>query len=1317
MFAEYTSPWLMEASERLMHANDISAEERAKLVVTLGGVGALGVAITRIMQDAPQMQKLNMLPRSANAVYDADFMRAYLDRNLIVEGLTEDGRRTNIAQLDKLISYLSPAEQRILVESGMRFRNHSNSESLNAVWSKYGGKVGSIAGYYAPDLHELSWSGLPGIEAGTIHHEIGHGVDKAMGEALGAPGDFNNTRFYSDRLGWQEDLAAYAERPGIADLQRHLRSSIYAPKDYPMETVAEMTKYRMRIAMAHPNDPARVDALLRETYPDIWERYTTQYLPQMQATAYMIVIQRDSAQVALTSNEAQLQELLGKPYGPAQWEALEQRMATMTLSEIDAEVKGRASLIDELKALDVSIAEGKIPALQWLDDYSDFSSSKGYAETLPAIRDKLKAAYPEVGDASLELVDRRMATAISDLDTGTINVKGIRQTMAMENMRQFEAKGGLRTIFSESLPRMKVFTSDYGSTVKINFDGRWPANDLAAAMRNLGFSSGSMMMEKGNITTFQKFTLYPDEQNLMGLRLLLEDARDIGMFQGDVDAVMAAAKTTKTVTLGQNALAIGDGHSASARMATLASALPQQQPLQQQIKGPTLVSGEDLIAKGLWTLEPVSGASGNVMLYVEGMKETDIAAIEKALQDRNIDVARRPVLGTEALIVHANDSTKLSDMGAKISLAERTSYTPVRPGPSELTTNSGWVEEPGKGAYSIGDGDVVKLRNTLVTDGIPATLETIELNGKPTQVVRVGPESVDLLMAKIPSDIPMETPAVMKPDLPRGPGYDPSKRYVPNAEEVARPRGNALSMREGEPEVRNGKIDMGDARRPARPAAKPAAAPSAPISNEINWVPEQQAQFQDPAAAKAMSTPTFTPRTAAPAHEVDSVVNAALSKVPEAERAAVRAAAIAGDVSVLAKLGKGIGSKLPLVGVGIAGAFVAYVVIRAEQAMERGEITPKQLAAIVTGGAAMTASQAGSIFTGFGGEEAVEKALELAGVPKQYRFGTTRLAVVDAWNGIGDSIQTVRDMAKVPDEQVARFKELNIPLDMKPTGDPVFDAYLSRRSEILREADEGVDYGAKVGKVFPTAKMTQHELDQNIRRYLVTGGSEDAAFRHTKEGKLFYEQRAQLMSDVPAETVTALLGVEIPQGFQPTTNDPRFNRFLVEREQILSNARASEERARWNGTAPVENPFSPFAAVKPLNPFASSQGGLLLHDIFVQTPEETQQHLDAAARRYIISGGTPTAAMILVSGAPFAVTQEDLTALEKVAVLMKGDGMVEGRPADGKLDAHELGMAMWKIGIDLKSVDTNHDYTGDRQEILTAVQAAQEKSTKGTGRG
>lgn len=86
---------------------------------------------------------------------------------------------------------------------------------------------------------------------------------------------------------------------------------------------------------------------------------------------------------------------------------------------------------------------------------------------------------------------------------------------------------------------------------------------------------------------------------------------------------------------------------------------------------------------------------------------------------------------------------------------------------------------------------------------------------------------------------------------------------------------------------------------------------------------------------------------------------------------------------------------IPVVGVGIAGAISVAEIAEAKEAYDRGELTDKQFAAVTGGGAVATA---GATMPFIGGELAAEVARAgqaEVGVPKEYRTGTVRTALVE----------------------------------------------------------------------------------------------------------------------------------------------------------------------------------------------------------------------------------------------------------------------------------------------------------------------------------
>lgn len=223
----------------------------------------------------------------------------------------------------------------------------------------------------------------------------------------------------------------------------------------------------------------------------------------------------------------------------------------------------------------------------------------------------------------------------------------------------------------------------------------------------------------------------------------------------------------------------------------------------------------------------------------------------------------------------------------------------------------------------------------------------------------------------------------------------------------------------------------------------------------------------------------------------------AMQGLPEADRIAIRAAAAAQDVGSLARLGRGLAAKLPFAGVAIAGGFVGFTVLSAAHAAERNELTQAQLDAVIAGGVAYTAGQAGSIITGFGAEEAVEASLRLAGVPEQYRFGTTRDAVGDVLGSVFTGIEWQARLSSVPQEAIDRFLNQTLPEDYALSDQPLLRQFVDEKARILREAEEGVTTShignAKLGTIttnthYADAGEVRRSLEGAARHYLAAGG-------------------------------------------------------------------------------------------------------------------------------------------------------------------------------------------------------------------------------------
>lgn len=259
-----------------------------------------------------------------------------------------------------------------------------------------------------------------------------------------------------------------------------------------------------------------------------------------------------------------------------------------------------------------------------------------------------------------------------------------------------------------------------------------------------------------------------------------------------------------------------------------------------------------------------------------------------------------------------------------------------------------------------------------------------------------------------------------------------------------------------------------------------------PFDAQVQSVPTEQAKFLDHAAAKSVQQ-----------LDAAAVAEHAMAGLSDAEKIAVRTAAVGGEVGALARIGRGLGSKLPLIGVGLAGAYAAYVVLHAEQGHKEGKLNAEQLAAIIAGGATYTGTQAGSIFTGFAGEEGVEATLKALHVPQEYRFGTLRETLVGLVKADTEIAYHMRDLpaSEVAALQSALAKLPDITALKADTQSASFNRLVADLKQVREEAHSGkvTEYSASSGVMpeytLPTADETARDRDTALRRYLVTGGS------------------------------------------------------------------------------------------------------------------------------------------------------------------------------------------------------------------------------------
>ncbi len=319
--------------------------------------------------------------------------------------------------------------------------------------------------------------------------------------------------------------------------------------------------------------------------------------------------------------------------------------------------------------------------------------------------------------------------------------------------------------------------------------------------------------------------------------------------------------------------------------------------------------------------------------------------------------------------------------------------------------------------------------------------------------------------------------------------------------ENLRPPLHRLSIEEIERVI----ADMPSQRRqaPIIPAASRSGSPPQEIKTPtvVEPAPHQPASFRDPSAALAQDAAQRAER--------------AMSGLSEVQRASVRAAAEVGEVSGLAKVGRSLGNKLPMIGVGLAGAYVGYVLLKAEHAHREGELSQEQLSAVIAASAVYTGTQLGSIFTGVAGEEAVEASLKVAGVPEEYRFGTIRTALLSAVNG---DVETAYRMQQLPDAEIAQLREamsLLPDIGTLEVGGPshafnrlVLDMRQARQENRWGRARE---YSASSGIIaessLPGSYDAADAVDAALRRYMASGGtlaemnvlSQNAAFEVSEE--------------------------------------------------------------------------------------------------------------------------------------------------------------------------------------------------------------------------
>lgn len=130
-----------------------------------------------------------------------------------------------------------------------------------------------------------------------LHHEDGHRIDWMMG------GKRKDSQYWSDQSDdWKQALECQLKRrpvllkgsdeykldglyPTSRPLEGHLSACSYKEQDYPREAFAEMVTHHGRLYAMNHGDEASISKILSASYPELWEVFEAQALPEMKSLA------------------------------------------------------------------------------------------------------------------------------------------------------------------------------------------------------------------------------------------------------------------------------------------------------------------------------------------------------------------------------------------------------------------------------------------------------------------------------------------------------------------------------------------------------------------------------------------------------------------------------------------------------------------------------------------------------------------------------------------------------------------------------------------------------------------------------------------------------------------------------------------------------------------------------------------------------------------------------------------------------------------------------------------------------------------------
>jgi hypothetical protein len=263
---------------------------------------------------------------------------------------------------DEIRSY--PPEIQILVTESEARINAFSADNFDK-HKKSIGKGAHVAGFYAPvgmtqdnPLRYLAGSiNLPmdvadGHAKGIAKHELIHRLDQFL------MGD--DSRFMSQTSpAWQRAIdatmgqfrqnvslgldapsgaapLAYAKNPLYEfedrSIPQHL--GLYKPEQYSKEAFAEMGRHYIGVWQEHHGDPAAVDRLLGERYPELWDVYKKEFIPKMQGEAQGLIKKRENAIKSIVDNSIELADARGEPMTAAQAEAIRKKCEGQVTSDL-----------------------------------------------------------------------------------------------------------------------------------------------------------------------------------------------------------------------------------------------------------------------------------------------------------------------------------------------------------------------------------------------------------------------------------------------------------------------------------------------------------------------------------------------------------------------------------------------------------------------------------------------------------------------------------------------------------------------------------------------------------------------------------------------------------------------------------------------------------------------------------------------------------------------------------------------------------------------------------------------------------------------